>query len=118
MLNISIPRAAISDASQFSPMRGWDEIALYTNLCLDTIPAIIHHNGVEKRREDAWPRLWLQPHGRRLVEEILARGEGSDGETEGQRGGVYLDNGSYQGWSEICPASLEPQLYRDTEEYD
>ncbi|KFA66912.1 hypothetical protein S40285_02315 [Stachybotrys chlorohalonatus IBT 40285] len=118
MLNTSIPRAAISDASQFSPMRGWDEIALYTNLCLDTIPVILHHNGIQKHRDDAWPQLWLQPHGRRLVEEVLARGDGGDGSTIGQKGGVYTEDGKYKGWNDLCPVALEPELYRDTADYE
>jgi hypothetical protein len=114
MLNTTLPRAAVSDASQFSPMRGWDEIGLYTNICLDTIPVIIHHNGVQKRRDDAWPQLWLQPHARRLIEEVVARGEG---QKEGQRGGAWTHDGRYHPWDQLCPTRLEPELYRDSAEY-
>ncbi|KAI9147809.1 hypothetical protein HJFPF1_12841 [Paramyrothecium foliicola] len=113
MLNTSLPSVAVSDASQFSPMRGWDEIPLYTNICLDTIPAIIHHNGDKKRRDDAWPQLWLQPHARRLVEETLARGEG---QREGQRGGAWTPKG-YRKWEQLCPAKLEADLYMDSAEF-
>jgi hypothetical protein len=109
MLNTTLPRAAVSDASQFSPMRGWDEIGLYTNVCLDTIPVMIHHNGVKKRRDDAWPQLWLQPHARRLIEEVLAQ--------DGERGGARTPDNRFRPWELLCPARLEPELYRDTVEF-
>jgi hypothetical protein len=114
ILNTTLPRAAVSDASQFSPMRGWDEIALYTNVCLDTIPVMIHHNGNRRQRDDTWPALWMQPHGRRLIEEVLAR---SDDQKRGQRGGAWMHDGRYFSWQKLCPAKLEPELYRDTAEY-
>lgn len=110
MLNTTLPRAAVSDASQFSPNRGWDEVSLYTNLCLDTIPVMIHHNSEVDSRVDAWPNLWIQPHARRLMEEILERGAS---DSEGQRGGAYTARGHYLKWHDLCPAKLEPKLYGD-----
>jgi hypothetical protein len=106
----SLPRAAVSDASQFSPFRGWDEIPLYTNVCLDTIPVVVSHTGSEHERQRDWPEVWLQPHGRRLIEEILDRGEAGQEE----RGGAYGGAGErYYGWEELCPAELDKELYRD-----
>lgn len=104
----SLPRAAVSDASQFSPSKGWDEIPLYTNVCLDTIPAVVSHTGdVWGRRKD-WPEHWIQPHARRLIEEILDRGAAG---TE-ERGGAYAGlGGKYYGWGELCPAEMDRELY-------
>lgn len=111
ILNTTVPRAAVSDASQFSPLRGWDEVPLYTNVCLDTIPVMIHHNdpatSVRQRRE-LWGRLFFQPHARGLMEEVFER-TGSN--SEGSRGGAYTAAGKYLSWSELCPASLEPELF-------
>ena len=110
MINSTIPQAAVSDASQFSPMQGWNEVPLYTNVCLDTVPVLIQHTGTVKEREADWPKLWIQAHGRRLVEEVLDRGN----HQEGARGGAYT-NGRYIPWENLCPAVYEAELYR---EYD
>ncbi|VUC23699.1 unnamed protein product [Clonostachys rosea] len=103
----SIPRAAISESSQFSPTHGWDEVPLYTNICLDTIPVVVNHNGDPRQRQRDWPQMWMQPHGRRLIEEIIARGQGGKEE----RGGAY--HGKYQKWVKLCPSTLENELYRE-----
>lgn len=104
----SLPRAAVSDASQFSPQRGWDEIPLYTNICLDTIPVVVSHTGGELRRKRDWPEHWIQPHGRRLIEEILDRGSGGKEERGGAFDGL---GGKYFGWAELCPAELDKGLF-------
>ena len=106
-----VPRSAVSDASQFSPLHGWDEVPLYTNVCLDTVPVIVNHNGDKAQRERDWPEMWLQPHGRQLIEEMLDREEGSKGEI---RGGAYDGpNGRYHRWGELCPSTVEKELYRN-----
>ena len=113
LLNSSgVPRAAVSDASQFSVSHGWDEVPLYTNVCLDTVPVIVNHNGDRAQRERDWPEMWLQPHGRQLIEEMLDREEGgSNGEI---RGGAYDGpGGHYHRWGELCPSTVEKELYRD-----
>lgn len=106
----TVARAAFSDASQFSPLHGWDELPLYTNICLGTIPVIINHMGEKRQRGRDWPEMWMQPHGRRLIEEILARGEGGKEEIGGAYGGV---GGEYLSWEQLCPLDFEPELYRD-----
>lgn len=106
----SLPRAAVSDASQFSPYHGWDEIPLYTNICLDTIPVIVNHNGDKRARDRDWPEMWMQPHSRRLLEEILDRGWGEFEIEGGAYGGL---NGDYKTWDELCPADFEEELYND-----
>ncbi|KFH45692.1 hypothetical protein ACRE_034850 [Hapsidospora chrysogenum ATCC 11550] len=109
----NLPRAAASDSSAFSPQHGWDEIPLYTNICLDTIPVIVNHNGNKEQRERDWSEMWPQLHGRQLIEEILDREEG---DIEGEyRGGAYDGlGGQYMKWGQLCPASVERELYRDT----
>lgn len=106
----SLPRAAVSDASQFSPLRGWDEIPLYTNVCHDTIPVIVNHNGDKRSRDRAWPEMWMQPHSRRLIQEILDRGEGAFEIEGGAYGGL---NGDYKTWDDLCPVGFEEELFND-----
>lgn len=108
----SLPRAAVPDDSPFRPLRGWDEIALYTNLCVDTIPAIINHAGSPSERERDWPEVWLQPHGRRLIGEVLSRKE-TDSHGKVRGGAIDGPGGHYRTWPEICPVEVENELYRD-----
>lgn len=46
----------------------WRQVPLYTNLCLNSIPVMIHHNGDKAARERQWPDIWLQPHAQQLLE--------------------------------------------------
>ena len=110
IITTRIPRAAVSDASQFSPNRGWDELELYTNTCLDTIPVMVQHMGTKKERDDAWLNMWMQPHGRRLMDEIVASGDGKPGAISGAYSGEQ-----YIPWQDLCPVEVEGDLYR---EYD
>jgi hypothetical protein len=106
----SLPRLAVSDASQFSPLHGWDEPPFYTNICLGTIPVMVSHSGEQSDREHDWPRMWMQPFGRRLIEEVIA--SSTDGGNS--RGGAYAGvGGEYVNWDDLCPAELERELYRD-----
>ncbi|CAG9941354.1 unnamed protein product [Clonostachys rosea f. rosea IK726] len=91
----------------YCPTHGWDEVPLYTNVCLGTIPVVVNHNGDPRQRQRDWPQMWMQPHGRRLIEEIIARGQGGKEE----RGGAY--HGKYQKWVKLCPSTLENELYRE-----
>ncbi|KAK5174226.1 uncharacterized protein LTR77_001306 [Saxophila tyrrhenica] len=86
----------------------WSEVPLYTNLCLDRIPVMIHHNGDKGLREAAWPRMWVQPHARKFMAAVVA---GQDGE---QRGGAFSD-GQYVSFGQLCPREMEQELFRDLE---
>ena len=109
----TIPGVAVSDTAQFSPLHGWDEVELFTNVCVDTIPVMIHHTGSRKEREHDWPRLWIQPHARGLMEELLER---PGGESENALGGAYNAQGEYLQWDELCPANLDREIYREYED--
>ncbi|TKA66940.1 hypothetical protein B0A55_10722 [Friedmanniomyces simplex] len=57
---------------------GWDEVPLYTNLCSDQIPVMIHHNGDKAAKEYARPQLWLQSRAGRLMADVLASDRSDD----------------------------------------
>jgi len=85
----------------------WNSTPLYTNLCLNTIPVMIHHNGDKSAREHSWPRLWLQKEARQLMVDI--RNQSAEGSAIG---------GAYSGdklltWDELCPAAMHEELYRE-----
>lgn len=43
-----------------SPSGYWRETPLYTHICMERIPAIIHHNGDKTARARSWPHMsWL-----------------------------------------------------------
>lgn len=84
----------------------WTEIPLYSNICLNTIPVMIHHNGDKDAREHSWPELWIQPHARKM----LAATENRDGAMEGLVGSQHAFS-----WDELCPADMERELFRDVE---
>lgn len=95
----------------------WDQVPLYTNLCMDNIPVMIHHNGDKAAREYAWPNLWLQPHARRLMAELLASDETSaddQGRKHTGAGGAYTE-GTFISWENLCPTGMEGELYRDVD---
>lgn len=87
---------------------GWSSVPLYTNLCLNTIPALIHHNGDKGQREFAWPKMWIQSHARALMSSVLAGGEAS-------REIAHTTDGRALSWGELCPRELERELFRDVE---
>ncbi len=89
--------------------QSWSEVPLYTNLCLDRVPIMIHHNGDKGLREAAWPRMWVQPHARDMMGVVL------EGEMEKQRGGAFDPDGRYLAFGELCPKSMEQELFRDVE---
>lgn len=93
----------------------WTAVPLYTNLCLDTIPVMIHHNGNKDAREFQWPELWVQQHARTVMADVL-KDEGEEG--RGQRkGGAQLKDGTFMGWGELCSfggdRKMEWELFRD-----
>ncbi|KAI6779963.1 uncharacterized protein J7T54_000263 [Emericellopsis cladophorae] len=106
-----LPRAIVSDAALWSPARGWDEMPLYSNLCLDTIPVVVNHNGPQEDRHRDWPEMWMQPHARRILDGLMKKTE-EEGRYE-IAGGAYID-WEYTGWEQLCPAGFESELYRET----
>lgn len=108
----SMPRSAAPDDAQFRPLRGWDEVPLYTNVCLDTIPIIINHAGDRTERERDWPEMWIQPHARRLIDDVVAN-KAKDARGAVRGGAIVGTGGRYKSWKDLCPASMDDELYRD-----
>lgn len=92
----------------------WTDVPLYTNVCLDRIPVMIHHNGVKEAREYAWTLTWMQPHARRIMESIV-NGTSPEGSSEEKKGGAHLPDGQYLSWGELCPFEYEHEIFRDVE---
>lgn len=92
----------------------WEDVKLYTNLCLDTIPVMIHHNGNKEARDVQWPELWVQQHARTIMADVL-----HDRKETLREGGVQLKDGSFLGWQELCSFDgdrrQEWELFRDFE---
>ncbi len=86
-----------------SQARSWEDVGLYTNLCLDRVPVLIHHNGWKEAREASWPKLWIQPHARTFMRSALAEDEPLARTADGRT--LF--------WSDICPENAERELFRD-----
>jgi len=97
------------------PIAGWRDVPLYTNVCLDTIPVMIHHNGDKAARERNWRELWLQPHARALLRNVTdPNGESSRGKKGGTQVGA-MDGSSFLTWKELCPRRMEAELFRNAD---
>lgn len=48
--------------------RTWEQVSLYTNICLGTIPVMPHFNGQKDAREHQWTTFWIQSYGKSLIE--------------------------------------------------
>lgn len=94
----------------------WTGVPLYTNLCLDTIPVMVHHNGDKAARKYAWPRLWLQPHAREFLSQLGHGPSGASLEDDASRGaGAFTVDGSFLDWRELCPVEFDAEIFRDAE---
>lgn len=86
----------------------WGTMPLYTEICLGSVPVMIHHNSVDKTwREKQWNQTWLHGHSRRLLEE--RRRAGAPQLVEG----IPTDKGTKLPWSALCPRDVEGELFRD-----
>lgn len=79
----------------------WRDQPLYTNMCLNVIPAMMHHNGDKNAREYAWQGMWVQPHARNAV----ANMEGTPA--------AHIAGGADMSWGELCPADFDGEIFRD-----
>ncbi|KAI5370447.1 Putative arylsulfotransferase [Septoria linicola] len=81
----------------------WSDMPLYTNLCLDSIPVIIHHNGAQGARKPKWEQLWMNRlPGRALKDEILR---------DPSRTFAVADAQSLT-WRELCPVELDAGVFQ------
>lgn len=37
----------------------WADVPLFSNICLDSVPVIVHHNGIKAARETMWHKFWV-----------------------------------------------------------
>lgn len=84
--------------------RDWNEVPLYTNLCMAQVPVMIHHNGDKGAREYTWPQVWFQPYAQELMDTLQNRGK---------QFGANTDNGGFLNWGNLCPADYSSELFRD-----
>lgn len=105
-VNGSLPSDILSTQHPVEGMK-WEKSPLFTNLCLNTVPVMIHHNGDKGARAWQWPMTWMQPHARELLE----------GAQRGQEmaGGAMLPEGTSVSWGELCPSDYEWELFREGE---
>ncbi|KAL7924494.1 hypothetical protein ACQKWADRAFT_269631 [Trichoderma austrokoningii] len=88
----------------------WDTMPLYTEICIGTVPVMIHHNSVFKHhREEQWSRTWWHGRSRMLLEE--RRKEGAPQLLEG----IPTDKGTVVSWDDLCPKATEKELFREPE---
>ena len=85
----------------------WDTIPLYTNICVGTVPAMIHLNGDKTQRESEWGKMWYQPYARTMFESLEASEQlplvqGAGGRQKVEPGGAFADTGRVLGWGELC----------------
>ena len=86
----------------------WETMPLYTEICIGAIPVMIHHNSIDKRqRETQWDRTWWHGRSRALLE--MQRSRGAPQLTQG----IPTGSGEWLTWEELCPRSVEPELFRD-----
>ncbi|KAK5988103.1 hypothetical protein PT974_12242 [Cladobotryum mycophilum] len=88
----------------------WEAMPLYTEICTGSVPIMIHHNSVYKeQRELQWNQTWWHGRSRALLDERRRTGALQ------LRDGIPTDKGKVMRWEELCPASVEPELFRDVE---
>lgn len=103
------PFASTWDNHGMAQDAAWHDVPLYTNVCLDTIPVLIHHNGAKHHRVTQWDQLWTQPHARAM---LAAK---QTAHPNGNRGGAMTDKGWDLSWQRLCPSKYEADLFRDVE---
>lgn len=86
----------------------WDTMPLYTEICVGSVPVMIHHNSPDKsHRERQWDRTWWHGRSRALLEDRRRAGAPM------LKDGIPTDNGTMVQWEELCPFDVEPELFRD-----
>nr|POE48045.1 hypothetical protein CFP56_01373 [Quercus suber] len=86
----------------------WSEVPLFTNVCLNSIPVMIHRNGDKQARVNSWRRTWMVPNGRELMEDVL--------KSEGQTGIAYTQGKTPEllEWRSLCPLIESANLSRQS----
>ncbi|USW58776.1 hypothetical protein Slin15195_G120950 [Septoria linicola] len=109
-----LPQDVLQTTPPSSVEKTWAQLPLFTNVCLNTIPVMIHHNGDKGARSWQWPIAWMQSHARRTFEQVL--GDEQNVRASGKStGGAYLPSGQHLSFQELCPQNYEYELFRDVE---
>lgn len=87
----------------------WSDLPLYTNICLDTIPVVIHHDGERKdASKNMWKELWFNHVGGiSLKDEILREPDRTFAMADGQA----------LTWRELCPMEMDAEVFTGSELY-
>jgi len=94
-----------AEDAPFEP--SWTAVPLYTNLCMDRIPVMVHHNGDKSAREHSWANVWFQKAGRAILEEAEASTD------DAGKLGAFTDSAGFLSWSDMCPSEYAAELFRD-----
>lgn len=93
----------------------WGRAPLMTNICMNTVPVMIHHNGWKDGRTFLWEKTWMQPHARALLGDV--RSKNGDhvrpGVIGAASGDAVLLDGRHLDWNELCTAEDEREIFRD-----
>lgn len=94
--------------------RSWRNLALMTNAHTATVPVLAHLNGDTKLRQPWWEKMWFHPWARALLRKYVRSSHGFDAaqsallgghdwwDMRGGRGGIWTDDESWVGLSEVC----------------
>lgn len=97
------PFANLTATDAFPADQSWNETSLYTNLCLDRVPVMVHHNGDKSARESTWSEMWFQQYGKSYIDASV----GSDNQP-----GALVPNGEFLKWDDLCPPEDSTELFR------
>ncbi|CEI63651.1 hypothetical protein FVEN_g6777 [Fusarium venenatum] len=78
----------------------WTNMPLYADFYTNSVPAILHHNGMSDKRSTWWTKPWYHQHLRMLVKSRMGRGHPDE-----PLATVKLRNGRIRYW----PLSAEEQ---------
>ncbi|KAI5202924.1 hypothetical protein E4T39_04572 [Aureobasidium subglaciale] len=100
------------DETQFLPeQRRWEQINLYTHLCMGTIPVMAHFNGDKTARERQWSLFWVQKCGKWIVENTERLGGGRIGASMWKKD----EQTQFLSWDTLCPPEYSQELFRGSE---
>ncbi|KAK0385860.1 hypothetical protein NLU13_7037 [Sarocladium strictum] len=104
-----IPRGNVDLLTANGPgPRTWQSVPLLSEVCMDTIPVMIHHNAMNNSRlETEWEKPWWHGRARKMLE--WREKEGAEQLLHGFMTDVHMA----LTWSELCPARYDQELYRE-----
>ncbi|KAK3670753.1 hypothetical protein LTR78_009325 [Recurvomyces mirabilis] len=71
-ISATLPPFWTSSTEGLPLTRGWEDVALLTDVYTGNTPVVIHHNahrhGLKSRQESWWPLIWFYEHARTLLD--------------------------------------------------